>query len=335
MRTAGTGWLWARELGDVPGAAWDALLRRTASPSPFLSRIFLGAWARAFVPPGALRAGLFLRDGAAGGLLFLYRDEAAGRWSLLGGEEVADVLDAIVPREEAEGFWAAFLRAAAPLLAEGPIVLPNLPEGSPAVALLPSLGAAAGMACAVEETHRAPFVPLPSTFEAYAAALDGKSRHELRRKMRRAEAAVPGLRLRVTASAEELESDLDAFVRLHRASHPAKRTFMDERMASFFGDLARGFFRAGCLRLAFLGVPGTEIAAAFQIEWNESLLLYNSGHDPAWRAVSPGVVLVARCIRDAIARGLREYDFLRGTERYKYDLGGRDRRVFRVTLARP
>jgi CelD/BcsL family acetyltransferase involved in cellulose biosynthesis len=30
--------------------------------------------------------------------------------------------------------------------------------------------------------------------------------------------------------------------------------------------------------------------------------------------------------------GAREYDFLRGTERYKYDLGGVDRVVYRVTV---
>ncbi|MGE5663197.1 MAG: GNAT family N-acetyltransferase [Deltaproteobacteria bacterium] len=47
------------------------------------------------------------------------------------------------------------------------------------------------------------------------------------------------------------------------------------------------------------------------------------------------MVLVARCIEDAIGEGMREYDFLRGRERYKYDLGGRDRIVFRATVRLP
>ncbi|MBK5094775.1 MAG: GNAT family N-acetyltransferase, partial [Deltaproteobacteria bacterium] len=38
------------------------------------------------------------------------------------------------------------------------------------------------------------------------------------------------------------------------------------------------------------------------------------------------------CIEDAIGDGFREYDFLRGRERYKYDLGGRDRIVYRATV---
>ncbi len=41
------------------------------------------------------------------------------------------------------------------------------------------------------------------------------------------------------------------------------------------------------------------------------------------------MVLLARCIEDGILHGFREYDFLRGRERYKYDLGGRDRVVYR------
>ncbi|MBE0605380.1 MAG: GNAT family N-acetyltransferase, partial [Deltaproteobacteria bacterium] len=59
---------------------------------------------------------------------------------------------------------------------------------------------------------------------------------------------------------------------------------------------------------------------------------YNSGYDPERREAQPGLVLIARCIEDALGEGAPEYDFLRGTERYKYDLGGVDRVVYRVTV---
>ncbi len=64
-------------------------------------------------------------------------------------------------------------------------------------------------------------------------------------------------------------------------------------------------------------------------------MLYNSGFDPQVREASPGLVLIAHCIEDAIRLGLREYDFLRGRERYKYDLGGRDRVVYRAVVRLP
>jgi CelD/BcsL family acetyltransferase involved in cellulose biosynthesis len=63
--------------------------------------------------------------------------------------------------------------------------------------------------------------------------------------------------------------------------------------------------------------------------------LYNSGFDPDARAMSPGVVLIARTIEDAITRGFRRYDFLRGEEPYKYGFGAVAAEVLRVTLERP
>ena len=36
-------------------------------------------------------------------------------------------------------------------------------------------------------------------------------------------------------------------------------------------------------------------------------------------ALSPGVILLAHVVRDAITRGRRTFDFLRGEERYKYE----------------
>jgi CelD/BcsL family acetyltransferase involved in cellulose biosynthesis len=140
----------------------------------------------------------------------------------------------------------------------------------------------------------------------------------------------------MTGTAEELSRDFPSFVELHRKSHPEKRRFMDDRMAEFFREVAEGFLSAGRLRLAVLRGAGGDLASAFQIEHDGALLLYNSGFDPgAGGGMSPGVVLMARCIEDAIRRGLKEYDFLRGRERYKYDLGGRDRIVYRATLSLP
>ena len=83
---------------------------------------------------------------------------------------------------------------------------------------------------------------------------------------------------------------------------------MDDRMAGFFRDMAEGFLSTGQLRLVFLSGEGAVMASALQIVWNGALLLYNSGFDPNYREVSPGLVLLARCIEDAIRQGYREYD---------------------------
>lgn len=326
---------WTERLEDVSRAEWDSVLFSTERPSPFLSRQFLVPWARAFAAGRPLRIGRWESGGRARGLVFLCRRADSGGWELMGGEEVADSLEAAVVKGAEGEFWDAFLRSSRELLAEGPLSLPNLVAGAPSLAVLPRLCDALGYALTVEETDRSPFVPLPASYESYLEALRKKDRHELRRKVRRAGEALPGLSFRVVGTREELSRDFPSFVGLHRRSHPGKRDFMDDRMAGFFREAAEAFLDAGWLRLAFLSSGPEDVAAAFQLAWRGALMLYNSGYDPDRRDASPGLVLAARCIEDAIGLGMREYDFLRGTERYKYDLGGRDRIVSRATVRLP
>jgi len=320
-------------LEEVPLPEWEALHAAQARPSPFLSPRFLLPWRRAFGEGCEVRVARFApAGGPAEGLLFLCRCSEGG-WTFLGGEQVADYLDALVAPGREERFWREFLSRGLPAPGGGPLRLPGLVEGTPAVSVLPRLCGEMGIPCAVEEMDRAPFVALPGSFDAYLEGLGKKERHELRRKMRRAGEMLPGLAFRVTRTAEELARDLPSFIELHRKSHPEKERFMDDRMASFFREVAERFLAEDRLRLAFLSFDGGDAAAVFQFRANGSLLLYNSGYDPAHRAANPGLVLIARCIGDAMAEGIPEYDFLRGTERYKYDLGGADRVVYRLTVS--
>lgn len=317
---------------DISGEEWDFVLSRSFRPSPFLSRHFLAPWARTFAAGHSKRIYRWVRNGETAGFLFLCLCDDEAGWELLGGEQVSDSLDAVVVSGGEAGFWSEFLSRSRDLFSSRPLLLPNLVEGSPSIACLPRVCAEFGYSFRLEEMDRSPYVPLPSSFEEYFRLLGTKERHELRRKIRRASAAARGLSFRVTRTREEFEQDFPSFIALHRLSHTGKAEFMDDRMAGFFRDMAEGFLSTGRLRLVFLSGEDAVMASALQIEWNGALLLYNSGFDPNYREVSPGLVLLARCIEDAIRQGHREYDFLRGRERYKYDLGGRDRIVYRAII---
>ena len=323
----------ARDLADVPVAEWEDLHGRGRRTSPFLSPRFLLPWFRAFGRGCDVRVARWAPGGGPDeGLLFLCRCGEGG-WTFLGGEQVADYLDALVAPSHAEVFWREFLDRGLPALGGGPLVLPGLVEGTPALSLLPAICRERGLSCSVAEMDRAPFVSLPGSFEEYLERLGKKERHELRRKMRRAGELLPGLAFRVTRTPMELVNDLPSFVDLHRKSHPAKEAFMDEAMAAFFREVAEGFLVSGRLRLAFLSTQGVDVASVFQFRIDGAFLLYNSGYDPVHRAANPGLVLIAHSIGQALDEGCAEYDFLRGTERYKYDLGGVDRMVYRLTVS--
>ena len=121
-------------------------------------------------------------------------------------------------------------------------------------------------------------------------------------------------------------------VTLHRRSREGKAKFMDARMERFFRRAIVALAARGAARLAFLDTAAGPVAAFVTLEWDATVALYNSGFDPERAALSPGLILLAHVIRDAIERGRRRFDFLRGEERYKYDFGPTPEEVYAVTI---
>lgn len=314
-------------------AGWNGLVARSRMPTPFQSWQFQTRWHQALSkdPLHLLRA----QDGAGEwvGVLPLY--EAAEPdgpvLRLVGGTDVADYLDLVAVAGREEEVWKACLLALARLPARR-IDLRPLPAASPTVALLPGLAPAAGFACRVEREERCPVIELAASWDAYLAGLSGKDRHELRRKLRRAEAGRP--RIEVARTPEAIAVRMDGFLALHRQSKVGKARFMDGRMEAFFRDVGADLAAAGWAALWTLWLEDRPAAALFCLEYGDTIGVYNSGFDPAARALSPGVVLIARTIEDAIARGYRRYDFLRGDEPYKYGFGAVATDVLRLTLGR-
>jgi CelD/BcsL family acetyltransferase involved in cellulose biosynthesis len=105
---------------------------------------------------------------------------------------------------------------------------------------------------------------------------------------------------------------------------------MTAEMEAYFRDLAKELLKEGWLDLSFLRFQKKEIAAFFSFDFSETKFIYNSGYDPDFSWYSPGIVLSAYCIRGAIEKGIKGFNFLRGREDYKYHLGGREEANFRL-----
>ena len=317
-------------LDAVGPTAWQTLHAATALRSPFLTWTWQSEWARAFAPDDRLEIWRVLDDaGRLLGLLPLFEAEP-GVFRLIGGVDVSDYLDLIAEAGREGEVWAA-------LLSSRPAVRPvwdlhSVPAASPTVTHLAALAAEHGVEATVTLEERCPVLAVPSSWDAYLAELSGKQRHELLRKTRRLEREVPDVRAVGLAGAADFESRLDDFLDLHRRSRAGKARFMDERMEAFFRRVAAVLAETGGIRLWLLDAAGGPLAAFLCLEWDGTVGLYNSGFHPDRAALSPGLVLLAHVIRDAIARGKRRFDFLRGEERYKYDFGPSPEDVCTVTL---
>jgi CelD/BcsL family acetyltransferase involved in cellulose biosynthesis len=178
----------------------------------------------------------------------------------------------------------------------------------------------AGYRFLLDQEETAAILLLPEDFEAYLASLSSKDRHELKRKQRRFAREQAGASFR-TATPETLEEDMQTFIDLHRDAEGHKGHFMRPNIATFFERMANAFMPLGWLRLDFLEVEGHALATTFGFELDGTLYLYNSAYEPEARRLSPGLILVAHLIEEAIERDFHTFDFLRGPERYKYQLG--------------
>ena len=320
-------------LEAVEPAAWDQLVGAARFGSPFLSWTWQSEWARAFAADRRLEIRR-VDDGSGQtvALLPLYEAEP-GVLSAVGGADVSDYLDLIAVEGREEEAWMSLLQARA---AERAVWdLHAVPGASPTATALPQLAQACGLEATVAVEERCPVLTLPATWEAYVASLSGKHRHELGRKTRRLEREAPDARPSWAARPADVQARLGDFFDLHRRSRAGKTRFMDARMEGFFRSAVIALAERAGARLWFLDTASGPIASFITLEWDETVGLYNSGFRPDRAAVSPGVVLLGHLIRDAIERGKRRFDFLRGEERYKHEFEPVPEPVYHVRIGRP
>jgi CelD/BcsL family acetyltransferase involved in cellulose biosynthesis len=317
---------------------WNDLLHRSPADTIFLTLEFQRLWWR-YLGEGESQVVAVRDSGELIGIapLFATRNAQGERvLAIIGSVEVADYLDLIAVRGREQEVYAAL---ADYLSGSGAprwdtLDLCNIHQDSPTLAILPALAEAHDWAASVAKEDVCPILQLPGTWDEYLQVLGKKNRHELRRKLRRAEAE-PGLHWYLVGLEHDLGNEIEDFLDLMAVSTPDKGVFLTSQMRSFFRELARVTYDAGWLQLAFLEVEGQKAAAYINFVYNNRVMVYNSGLD--WETfphLSAGIVLAAHCIRHAIEQGIEAFDFLQGDERYKYQLGGQDIEVRRLVVRR-
>jgi len=350
---------------DALRVEWNPLLQRSATNTLFLTWEWQRAWWEAFGAGKDLFLVAMHDDGGAlVGIAPLFYQQsrvdpaaalpaisverpvaaASGEplWTVhfVGGTEVSDYLDSIAPAQRNPEVCTAWLDALETRFLEENgflwdlLDLRCLPSASPTTANAAELARARGWQVQQAREDVCPVLELPATWDEYLAnTLNKKQRHELRRKMRRAEE-----RARVDwhwVTADDFEAGLGTFFQLHKASHPDKDAFMDEQMQGFFRAVTRAALEQGWLRLSVLRFNGQPVASYLCFDYGRDRLVYNSGFDlSAYADLGPGIVSVGYLIQDAIQRGLKRFDFLQGNERYKYEFGAGDTEVLRLLIRR-
>lgn len=311
---------------------WCTLLASCERSVPFQHPAFQAAWADNFGARSTYHVVTVHEDGR---LLALAPFTRAGDRLRLGGDpEIFDYMDIAVAADADDSAYDGLLNA----LAAQPwreLVLWGLTEGCRTLRVLPELARRRGWTAEEDFEAVCPRVALPADWETYLAGLSKKDRHELRRKMRRFQEAGAGMEVYRLSTPDEVRAGLDDFLHLHTISRHDKREFMTPQMEAFFRRMAVDLAAHGLVRLFFVELDGKRVAGLLAFDTGTELLLYNSGYDPAYSYASVGLVSKALALQAAIAEGKAVFDFMRGAEPYKYDMGATDLEVHTLTITRP
>lgn len=334
---------------------WEALLRGSGTDELMLSPSWLVPWWAVFGSLGgrALRTLAIRREGNLVGLVPLLRRvhwyrpgipfrrlEMLGTGEAESDEVCSEYLGPLSTPADEESVLATLVEA----LRDGrlgtwdELLFPAMDGSRGLPGRLVAALRAGGLTAWEEVTGEAPYVPLPSSWDAYLAALPSNRRYLVRRSLRDFDTwAEKAATLRVAATRDELAEGRRILLELHgeRWGGTHGGAFLSERFASFHARVMPSLLERGCLELVWLEVASGPVAIAYNVVWNGKVYFYQSGRRiDLPRGIRPGIVLHAHAIRRAIEQGRREYDFLNGATRYKLQLSLASRPLVRVRCQR-
>jgi CelD/BcsL family acetyltransferase involved in cellulose biosynthesis len=326
---------------EINQGDWDSLVEQNETNVPFLKYGYLNNWWE-YKGGGEWpeNSRLVLIAGFSGDQLvgiaplFSPSHTDGEKLLLLGSIEISDYLDIICLPEHKTEFVQNFLDLVTkdmPDISQMDFV--NIPQASNTLQLIEAQANKTEWKCEIEHAYHTPAIKLVEDWDTYLSGIDKKQRHEIRRKMRRAEENSDSIRWYIVKEQEKLDSEIQSFFSLMEMD-PDKKKFLSPQMRDQMSGIIHWAFEEGILQLSFLQISQSKAAAYLCFDHGKHLLVYNSGFDYQFSEYSPGWVLLSYLIQHAIETGKFHFDFMRGDETYKYRFGAEDGFVMRALLTR-
>ena len=181
-----------------------------------------------------------------------------------------------------------------------------------------------------------PFILLPESWQTFQRSLKKNIRNNLKKQNRRLQKQFE-LKLDLYDPLH-VNEELECLWALHEMRWKTKGlpgAFIEKKKQKFYYSIADRFSKKNWLQLWFLKINSRPVAALFGCKYENKIYALQAGFDPELSKYSIGQVLLGKIIENAISNNCYEFDFLRGTESYKYDWGAIDRRNIKLDISHP
>ena len=321
-------------LAELPAGEWERLLATNPTASAFSNRAVHEAW---WIGYGAETTDISLAVYDAAGVLCAYlplmlRPDGV---RYLGATYHIDYATVLIDLSDTEIATAAADALVTHLFADtAALDLRRLRQADHAHELLMSaLANNATRTATLTIEDPAPAIDLTNitTFDEHLERINKKDRHEIRRKVRRGEGAGVTISAKVHAV-----DDLAEFINLHRARWGHHGLFTEDEKGARDETFMRELFSRAPENLITIAVARNlefgAFAAGLFLRDATGIRYWNAGGELAARALSPGILLFAHGLQMAISERKQTFDFLRGNESYKYEVGAADVDVLMMTV---
>ncbi len=316
---------------------WDLLLAQSPVDTPFLKYGYQRAWWQhkggGEWPQAELRIITAREDERLIGIapLFIGERNEGKEIHFVGSVEISDYLDFIAQPQNYEAFITGVFKLVKEEYAQfpGKIHLFNIPDNSPSLQIMKEIGEGEDWSVKIESADHTPAITLSKDWDTYLAGINKKQRHEIRRKLRRANESEDDVSWYIATEKSTLNHEIADFLQLMELSEEKKR-FLTKDMRKQMDAIIHWAFDAGNLQLSFLTINNEKAAGYLCFDYGNRIWVYNSGFRPDYQYYSPGWVLLSYLIQHAIKIRKTHFDFMRGDETYKYRFGAVDSFVMKV-----
>lgn len=309
---------------------WSQFAHSLPDVTPFQLPDWLLTWWRQF-GSGELRVLVFRNRGEIVGVVPCFRHEWEGKRQItLIGSGISDYLDPAIACEFAPGI----LRMLRQALQRDPdwdvCVWQDLRHTS----MLAALPFSDSFVTTVKPDTACSETALRGSFESWWA----QRPHGLRRNIRRYLQKTRAIGEPEFCVVSEPETHiLTALVNLHAArwqKHNQPGMIAANNSAQFLLKICERFARANMLRLFVLHFKDRIVAAICAFPYRATLFSYLSAFDPEFETLGFGRLLLFYSFKYAFESGYGSWNFLRGSEPYKFDWGAQRMPKCRVIITR-